>query len=159
MAAYDIFFQMERNRIMKEQANPDAKCASIGSDNLAATISARWKKVDGALKIELDAMAKLDKVRYDRENEEWKADMLKKVEEHEAAVRAESFADMLEKTPAREPSLNELALTTMATPQGSRQSLSAIFAGTAVPPLPFTRPQGVSRSNADNKTGGPHVIS
>jgi hypothetical protein len=158
MMAYDIFFQMERNRIMKEQANPDAKRTSIESD-----ISDRWKKVDGTLKIELDAMAKLDKERFDRENEEWKAHiMLKKVEDHEAAVRAKSFADTLEKTPAREPSLNELILTTMATPQGgSRQSLSARFAGTVVPPLLFkakARPQGIVRLNANNKTGGPHII-
>ena len=57
---------MERNRITKEQANADAKHASGGFNNLANTISARWKKVDGTLKIELDTMAKLDRERYDR---------------------------------------------------------------------------------------------
>jgi hypothetical protein len=152
LSAYDIFFQMERNRITKEQANPDANRASVGSDNLATTISARWKKVDGALKIELDAMANLDEDRYDRENEEWKA---------KAAVRTKSFSKTLEKTPARVMSLNEPILTVMATPQDNRQSLSARFAGAVVPPLPFkpnAQPQGISRSNANNKTGGPHVI-
>jgi hypothetical protein len=145
---------MERNQIMKEQANPDAKRASIDTD-----ISVRWKKVNGALKIELDAMAKLDKERFDRENEEWKANMLKKVEDHKAAVRAKYFSET-EKTPARDASLNELALSMMATPQGvSRQSLSARFAGTVFPPLPFktnARPQGIIRLNASNNR--PHII-
>ena len=122
---------------MNEQANRDAKRASVGYDNLADTISARWKKVDGALKIELDAMAKLDKDRYDREKEEWKANlMLKKAEEHEAAAKAEPLEDMMEKTPARYMSLNQPILTAMATPKGGRQSIS-FKSGAAIPPLPF----------------------
>jgi hypothetical protein len=73
---------------MKEQANADAKHASGGFNNLANTISARWKKVDGTLKIELDTMAKLDRERYDLEVEKWRASMLKIAEDVEAASKA-----------------------------------------------------------------------
>jgi hypothetical protein len=161
LSAYEIFFHLERNRIMNEQANRDAKRASVGYDNLADTISARWKRVDGALKIELDAMAKLDKERYDRENEEWKANlMLKKAEEHEAAITAESLTDMVEKTPARDMSLNEPVLTAMATPQGGRQSIS-FKSGAAIPPLPFKttpRPRRFFLNAMGGNRPAPHII-
>jgi hypothetical protein len=160
-AAYEIFFQMERNRIMNEQANRDAQRASVGYDNLADTISARWKKVDGALKIELDVMAKLDKDRYDRENEEWKVNMmLKKAEDHKAAAWAESLEDMVEKTPSRYMSLNEPVLTAMATPKGGRQSIS-FKSGAAIPPLPFKttpRPRRFFLNPMGGNRPAPHKI-
>jgi hypothetical protein len=160
LSAYDIFFQMERNRIVKEEANPDANRAFVGSNSLAKTISARWKRVDGALKIELNAMAKLDKERYDRENEEWKANVLKQVEDHEAAITAESLTDMVEKTPARDMSLNEPILTAMATPQGGRQSFS-FKSGAALPSLPFKttpRPRRFFLNAMGGNRPEPHII-
>jgi hypothetical protein len=147
-SAYDIFFHMERKRIMKQQTNPDVKRASVESDNLNNTISARWKKlkkVDGALKIEMNAMAKLDKDRYDREKDKWKANMMfKKADKDYAAAKVEPFADAVAKTPASIMALSEPSITSIATTEGSRRSVS-VKSGADIPPLPFERnprPQG-----------------
>lgn len=87
---------------MKEQANPDAKRASIGCDKWQLGqyyLSLSQVKEGGwGLKIELGAMAKLDKDRYNCENKEWNANMLmKKIDGHKATARAESLVDMVEK--------------------------------------------------------------
>ncbi|KAL3798920.1 hypothetical protein ACHAWO_013037 [Cyclotella atomus] len=166
LSAYNIFFQMERNRIMKEQANPDAKHASGGFANLANIISARWKKVDGALKIELDAMAKLDRERYDREVDVWKANMLKKAKDAEAA--ASSAEAEAEDAAAREKCKfdrlpwSEFDLASIAN--------ISVKSGAAIPSLTFKRnppPQGHGPFNvvvgaarplvANHETGLPHV--
>jgi hypothetical protein len=95
---------MERNRIMKDQANPGAKHAPGDIAISANTISARWKKVDGTLKI-LDVMAKLDKDMYNNvEIEEWKAVMLIKAEDAEADYKdAASSADVAEEPVSVKP--------------------------------------------------------
>jgi hypothetical protein len=90
LSAYNIFFQLERKNIMKEQGNPDAKHTAGGFGSLASVISTKWKTIDGALKLELEAMAKLDKDRYDCEVEVWKAS---KAAEAKAALKVGSAHD------------------------------------------------------------------
>ena len=84
LSAYNIFFYMERMRVMKEQSDPNTKHAAVGFGVLASTVAAKWKEIDTVLKLELETMARLDKKRYDRENEEWKLNMLNKAGDDKA---------------------------------------------------------------------------
>ncbi|KAL3790109.1 hypothetical protein HJC23_013620 [Cyclotella cryptica] len=77
LSAYNIFFQMERKKVIKDQSNQNAKHATGGFGTLARKVSEKWKTVDAALKLELEAMANEDKQRYKHEVEEWKLAMLK----------------------------------------------------------------------------------
>jgi len=90
LSAYNIFFQMERGRIMQEQSDPNAKHVVKGFGTLASTVAAKWKEIDTSLKLDLETMAHLDKMRYDREKEEWKLSMLKQAKEDEEASKAPS---------------------------------------------------------------------
>lgn len=56
--------------------------------NFSSYVSAKWKKCSAALKLELEAMSKLDKERYHRENLEWKENMLKEALESTEGARA-----------------------------------------------------------------------
>jgi hypothetical protein len=138
---------------MKQQANPGVKRASVGSDTSANTISAKWKKlkkIDGALKIELDAMAKLDEDRYQANM------MLKKADKDYAAAKVESFTDLAAKTPASIMSMSEPTITSIANTEGGRRSLS-IKSEADIPPLPFERnprPQGLQARFSSSVSGG-----
>ncbi|KAL7467523.1 hypothetical protein ACHAXS_007767 [Conticribra weissflogii] len=86
LTSYNIFFQIERNRIMQQQMasgfapmenkrNPkrNGKHANVGFANLARIVAARWKSLRPATKRWLDEQAWSDKERYKREMEEWLA--------------------------------------------------------------------------------------
>jgi len=86
LTSYNIFFQIERKRIMQEQRasgvapmenkhNPkrNGKHANVGFANLARIVAARWKSLGPDTKRWLDEQAWLDKERYRREMEEWLA--------------------------------------------------------------------------------------
>ncbi|KAL3798922.1 hypothetical protein ACHAWO_013039 [Cyclotella atomus] len=156
LSACNIFFQMERNRITKEQANPDAKHASGAFANLTNTILARWKNIDGALKIELDAKAKLDKERYNREVDVWKANMLR-IAEEAASKAAASSADVAEEAPARDGNLDSVALSestldSIANSKDGRRSIT-VKPGAVIPPLPFKVTRGRGRGSSNNVVG------
>ena len=87
LSAYNIFFHMEKIA----RANNES---GYTSGTFSSYVSAKWKKCSAALKIELEAMSKLDKERYNRENLEWKENMLKEaMESTEGAqtVKSHSF--------------------------------------------------------------------
>lgn len=86
LTSYNIFFQIERKRIMQEQRasgvapmenkrNPkrNGKHANVGFANLARIVAARWKSLGPDTKRWLEEQACLDKERYRREMEEWSA--------------------------------------------------------------------------------------
>ncbi|KAL3768279.1 hypothetical protein ACHAWO_012389 [Cyclotella atomus] len=98
LSAYNIFFQLERKRIMKEQGNPDAKHAAGGFGSLASIISTKWKAIDDAVKLKLEAMAKLDRDRYAREMDAWKASK----DTAEAVLKIDSASGKTEELPINE---------------------------------------------------------
>jgi hypothetical protein len=87
---------------MKEQANPGAKHAAGGFGSLARATSSKWKSLDGALKLELEAMVQLNRDRYNREIEAWKNEMLRKRNDAETAVKVDSAHNNVEGVPIRE---------------------------------------------------------
>ena len=71
---YNLFFKKERKKIMQELEKQvaTAENANVGFKNLARMISDRWKLIDDATMLELEAEVQLDKERYKREMIEWK---------------------------------------------------------------------------------------
>jgi hypothetical protein len=62
---YNIFFAIERKKILEEEARP-------GFGGLAREISARWKAIDDDYKKELDELVRRDRVRFEKEMKDWK---------------------------------------------------------------------------------------
>jgi hypothetical protein len=62
---YNIFFSMERKKILQQEAKP-------GFGGLAREVSDRWEKISPARKAELEELVRLDKIRFDNEMAEWK---------------------------------------------------------------------------------------
>ena len=86
LTSYNIFFKMERKRIMQEQAslefhsstpnnkrNPkrNGKHANVGFANLARMVSTRWRSIDANTKQFLEEQARMSKEQYKMEMEEW----------------------------------------------------------------------------------------
>ena len=72
LTAYQIFVHLEK----KAKTNNESEFTT-GS---FSSLSGKWKNVCTALKLELEALSKLDKERYNRENREWKENMLKEAQ-------------------------------------------------------------------------------
>jgi hypothetical protein len=85
-SSYNFFFQMQREAIMKQQKQVPivvhksmrnkhriGKHANVGFGNLARLVGENWRKVDPALKKDLEHQARLDKERYEREMKAWYA--------------------------------------------------------------------------------------
>eukprot|EP01082_Thalassiosira_pseudonana_P004250 g3943.t1 g3943 contig14:54670-55179(+) len=85
-SSYNFFFQMQREAIMKQQKQVPivvhksmrnkhriGKHANVGFGNLARLVGENWRKVDPALKKDLECQARLDKERYEREIKAWYA--------------------------------------------------------------------------------------
>jgi hypothetical protein len=85
-SSYNFFFQMQREAIMKQQKQVPivvhksmrnkhriGKHANVGFENLARLVGENWRKVDPALKKDLERQARLDKERYEREMKAWYA--------------------------------------------------------------------------------------
>ncbi|KAL3797990.1 hypothetical protein ACHAWO_004588 [Cyclotella atomus] len=165
LSAYNIFFQLERKRIMKEQGNPDAKHAAGGFESLASVISSKWNTIDDAAKLELEAMAKLDRDRYDREIEAWKASK----DAAEAALKFGPASDKTEELPLREVVFDSEPVREVMSPLGFVSPLD-LYCGqpsTAYdfPRMPFTsrsqghvNPAGCSFGNAAAVGGGNQFV-
>lgn len=98
LSAYNIFFHLEKKARMKGESD-------FTSGSFTSYVSTKWKKSDTALKLELEAMAKMDKERYDRENREWKANMLKEAMgslEEDQTNKSHSFGKAAGKAPVQE---------------------------------------------------------
>ena len=122
LSAYNIFFHMEKKARMDNESD-------YTKGNFSSYVSARWKKCSAALKLELEAMSKLDKERYHRENLEWKENMLKEAlesTEGARAVKSHSFNNGADDTAVEAvASANKSTLT------------SRVNASVSFPALPF----------------------
>lgn len=88
LTAYNIFFQQERQRLLKTlpaRAGVKSKKAhgKIGFAELGRTISRNWKAVTPEQKTYYRKLAAKDKKRYLREMEEWKASLAERDAEAE----------------------------------------------------------------------------
>lgn len=82
LSAYNIFFKVERQRMLDEQAAAAtaactagrrvAKPQRVGFAELARTISQRWKQIDPQDKEELEHIAAIGRQIYYQEVEEWR---------------------------------------------------------------------------------------
>jgi hypothetical protein len=61
--AYNIFFAIQRQKLLLQQrtANGSLKHVKEGFDDLAWTVSERWRKLDVAYKTKLENLAGMDK--------------------------------------------------------------------------------------------------
>lgn len=145
LSAYNIFFHMERKKVMRDHADQNVKHATGGFGTLARRVSEKWKTVDAALKIELEAMANKDKQRYKHEVEAWKLAMLKEAniamkESFKTAPTqshaSEAFVEVLATKNAHAVTLHDIK------PSPPSQSNSAAYlSGLALPPPPFETPR------------------
>ena len=91
LTAYNIFFQQERQRLLKTlpaRAGVKSKKAhgKIGFAELGRAISRSWKSVTAEQKAYYRKLAAQDKKRYQREMEEWKAKLAERDVEIELAA-------------------------------------------------------------------------
>jgi hypothetical protein len=137
--------------IMKEQDKPGAKHAAGGFGSLTSDISTKWKTIDSVLKLELEAMANLDRDTYVREIEAWKASK----DAAEAALIVGSARDNTVEVPLREVVFDSEQLREMSSqemsPLGFVYSLD-LYSGQPTaydfPRMPFEPPQYLSSKNA-----------
>jgi hypothetical protein len=73
--ADNMFLAIQRQKLLLQQrtANGSLKHVKGGFDDLAWTVSERWRKLDIAYKAKLENLAGMDKDRHDREMKAWKA--------------------------------------------------------------------------------------
>jgi len=77
LSSYNLFFQRERNNLLKALPIPSGKKprkshGKIGFADMARTIAAKWKQITPENKKEFDELAKLDGLRYKKEMTVWK---------------------------------------------------------------------------------------
>jgi len=83
LSAYNLFFQSERERIIDSRNsgannnNGGKTSCGIGFANLAKNVASKWKTLDSETKAVFQAQAGLEKERYKKEIEIWKANELK----------------------------------------------------------------------------------
>lgn len=72
---YNIFFAIQQQKLLLRQRTAHGslkKHVKGGFDDLAWTVSERWRKLDVAYKTKLENLASMDKDRHDREMKAWK---------------------------------------------------------------------------------------
>ena len=142
LSAYNIFVHLEKKAWAKKEADSKSKNTPSGHEgNFSRHVSAKWKKIDSALRLELEAMAKLDRERYERENEEWKLTQDQKVPVTKNA----------ENTPLIDTPVCDLAATDESS-SSNRTRLSADADADAIPMLPFQRPPKPGHNVDSNET-------
>jgi hypothetical protein len=62
---YNLFFAIERKKILDDNVK-------VGFANLARIVSERWKNIDPAYKLELEEQARLDRIRFEEEMQQWR---------------------------------------------------------------------------------------
>jgi len=80
LSAYNLFFQSERKKLLKALPKRESRGGKtprnshgkMGFAEMARIISSRWKKISEEEKAPFDAMAKQDRLRYQREMLCWK---------------------------------------------------------------------------------------
>jgi HMG-box domain len=94
LSAYNIFFKIERQRMIEEQEEQHAavvvakgcgwpaRAPKIGFAAMARTISQRWKTIDPLDKQELEYIAAVGRQRYYEEVEEWRRSMRDREDDH-----------------------------------------------------------------------------
>ena len=112
LSAYNYFFQHERNLILASLPNPEdykrrRSHGKIGFAELARKIAAEWKVIDAQSKKRFQALAAQDKVRFQRELEEWKLE--NNIEDNSQPKKTEKSKTTAQKVPAMpSSSLNEM---------------------------------------------------
>jgi hypothetical protein len=68
----NIFFAIERKKIIQEQEHADGTPVKVGFANMANIVSERWKNIDPEYKEELERVALVGNEKYDKDTLVWK---------------------------------------------------------------------------------------
>ncbi|KAL3784899.1 hypothetical protein HJC23_012502 [Cyclotella cryptica] len=147
--AYNMFFAIERNNIIRKQQGhliPDARVSSssgierahVGFANLARIVSERWKTIEPNLKEALQEKARLDKIRYQREMKEWKLLQKMNQEFHIMTMQAKldvermkQMNNVFDRTMIRKVSDNKFSSIDCDSPIASRKEAIDFFRETS----------------------------
>lgn len=158
--AYNMFFAIERNNIIRKQQEGDfiadervssssgIERAHVGFANLARIVSERWKLIEPNLKDALQEKARLDRIRYQREMKEWK--LLQKMNQEFDSMKTQAKLDierMKQKNNLFDPTIpwirqvsdDKIFSTDCHSPVASKKEAIAFFRETSY--LPYVQPQ------------------
>jgi hypothetical protein len=117
---------------------------------LASIISTKWKAIDDAVKLKLEAMAKLDRDRYAREMDAWKASK----DTAEAVLKIDLASGKTEELPINEVVIDSEPLGEVMSPLGFVSPLD-LYRGEATTAYDFPRmPFGPSPSQGHVNPAG-----
>jgi hypothetical protein len=147
LSAYDIFIHLERKAYMEARESDSSSKVCFTEASFASHVSAKWKNLGTALRIELEEMAKLDQERYDRENQEWMMKMNMGAQNEFEALKSTMLNGAVQKTPFVLGKIPQCE----SVPAKKRMSVNKTsLSGITFPDLPFEAAPGPRRNTGRN---------
>lgn len=115
--------------------------------SFASHVSAKWKNLGTALRIELEEMAKLDQERYDRENQEWMMKMNRGAQGELETLKSTMLNGAVQQTPFV---FGEIPQCESAPAQKRMSVDKTSLSGITFPALPFKAALGPRRNTDRN---------